>query len=209
MNEHKDDPFRDAWQSQIPNEEEKKQMSTLSRSNLEARASKFEQTIKWRNLREFIAAAIAFVGVTFFAITAPRWGMRLGFMELAIATVVITLRIQSHGQNVKRAREASSIESLVSHQATQLTRQIALLHNVWLWYLAPMALGFAIIDVDRFVGLGAKSALTLRTLAPSIAWIVLIAPSIAWMAVMVGVFLLNKRAEKKLQRELAALNESP
>ncbi len=88
--------------------------------------------------------------------------------------------------------------AFVSHYRTQLTRQIALLSRVPLWYVTPIALGVALRYADAFLELAQEGQ-------PPLAYVIVGAAALFSLAVFVGVLHINRVAVRKLRRQLDEL----
>jgi len=108
-----------------------------------ARASKFERTIRRRNLIEY--AAGAFVIVLFTASSAGaafkgEWLIALSMALTVIGAVIVLLGLRRRASNLDRRPE----DPCVLHLRRQYERQFEALRDVPKWYLGPLIPGLVL-----------------------------------------------------------------
>ncbi|HWF07406.1 MAG TPA: hypothetical protein VG297_03025 [Bryobacteraceae bacterium] len=176
------DPRR-LWQGQ---EVEK---VTLTVDEVRHRATRFERRIYGRNRREYVAAVLV---IAFF--TPQLWrthGWRLTPVVLLIAGTVYAM-FQLHRRGSARPVPADlGIRGSIECHRVELERQRDALHSVWHWYLLPfvpgLAAGLVVTEIDR--GINAR-------------WI---GTGVFFVVVLVGVWALNERGARKLDRKIQEL----
>jgi len=190
MNNHSTNPAQQIWQSQ-PVEGMK-----VSADVIRLRATKFEHKISRRNLRESIASlfVIAFFG--YFFVTSPGILLRItwALFIAGMIWIVIALRLKGTPKTMPAAMGSSSSMDFFR---SELERQRDLLRNVFPWYLAPLIPGYVALNV----------AYAFKFPGP-IRWTGLGLLDVFFVAVFVGVWYMNRRAARCLQRSIDELSEN-
>ena len=128
--------------------------------------TKFARTIQWRNVREYVAAAVVISVFTALAFgphgpRALRLTARVGCLLIVAATIFVAARLRSRGTPSPAPAADATTRDHLAHYRAELIRQRDLLASVPRWYLAPflpgMALFFAGVALDR-VADGASTA---------------------------------------------------
>jgi hypothetical protein len=111
---------------------------------VESRARSFDRTILWRNIREYVAAAI---GTVIFALFAANAGSRLeqaGYALVSASCLWIILFLWL----MQRSRQTPIPESSGAFYTRALLakydRQILLTRTAWAWYVLPPITGLVI-----------------------------------------------------------------
>ena len=194
MNEHPNNSTQQLWQSQ-PVEEIK-----MSADVLRQRAGKFENTIRWRNAREYVASLVALALFSYFFATAPRALLRTAFGLFIAGLLWVAIQLHRKGSARSMPVGADTLTSLRFYRA-ELERQRQAVNEVGSWYLAPMLPGLVMLNVARAVS------------APGpVTWISLALMNVLVAAMFFWIWKLNKRAAICLQRtidELAAGESQP
>ena len=116
---------------------------------LETRARKFDQTIFWRNVREYGASVIV-AGV--FALIAAHSKTRLEQVGNAIVSAG-ALWIIGFLWLMQRSKEAplpeSSGEAYKNALLSKYDRQILLLRTAWAWYVLPLSVGLVVSSLGN------------------------------------------------------------
>jgi hypothetical protein len=161
------------------------------RSIILKRTETFDRKIRWRNLRETIAAVAIAVFFTYIA-----WGQRNGLQRagsfiLVASALWIIYYIWRHGSD---PADPNPDQTLAGYQRALVRRcehQIRLLRNVKFWYLLPFYVGLLTGSVGMLKERAASGPLT---------WLDAIGP-IFYTLVFAGVWWLNEvYAVRKLQR---------
>jgi hypothetical protein len=161
------------------------------------RASRLRRAVRFSNTMELVAGT--FVVVVFVAMAAVPSFTRLPAMSrvgaalIACATIFVLTYLVLRSKEPEIRRDASTLACY----REDLERRHALLASVVRWYLAPfwpgIALFFAGILVDHW---GEPAAMRAGVFALVLA-----------VATNAGIWLLNRRAARKLASELASLPE--
>lgn len=143
--EHHDDDLRRLWQQQpLPNPESNQVEARKLMAQVEARAKKFERTIFWRNVREYVAGGI---GAAIFAMMAAKSQTRLEFAGNAIVSASalwIVLYMWLRQRWLRKPLPESDGEFYRHSLLAQYDRQISLLRTAWAWYALPITAGLVI-----------------------------------------------------------------
>jgi len=170
------------WQGQ---ETEK---MTITLDEIRFKATRFERRIHWRNMREYMAAAVV---VAIFAANAWRqhgWD-RLPPLLLIAGTLYSMFELSRRGANAMPAE--AGMTACLDFYRRELERQRDALRSVWRWYLLPLVPGLAAtLIVSRGIAV-AK----------------LIAIAALFALVLGGVWGVNQWAAKKLERKIRDLAE--
>lgn len=186
MNQNSDDELRRLWQS---NEPEKKMSNVISVSEIRERSSAFERKMRFRNIREYVAAAIVCVAFGWRAFHAHSWLEAASCVELVGAAIWITSALLKGG--AQDPGPNATLKQLLQFHRSQMDRQIKLLSRVLVWYLAPIGVGLVALLTADAMRLGATP--------------ILIGTMIAFVAIFALIAILNKRAAAKLEEKRAAL----
>jgi hypothetical protein len=185
MNQN-DDELRRLWQS---NEPEKKMNNVISLSEIREQSSTFERKMRFRNMREYVAASIIVVAFGWRAFHAHSWLESISCVELVGTAIWITSALLKPG--APDPGPNATLKQLLEYHSAQLDRQIKLLSRVMVWYLAPIAVGL--------VGLLTADALRLG-FTP-----VIVSTMVAFVVLFIAIAIVNKRAAAKLRNDRALL----
>ena len=164
----------------------------------QARTTRFERSIRCRNLLEYAAAAlvvVAFGALGVFFASEGMWALAATVAMTVAAAIFVVAKLHRDGSNQTRLPEASCRD----HLRSQLVRQRDLLRGVPKWYLAPFVPGL----------LGFYFFVT-ANVAELHGWQVAIEGVWFKLAATAGFFVfvgwLNLHAARRLDREIAALD---
>ena len=164
---------------------------TLSIAELRRRSRRLERLVGWRNLSEYIGAAIGVCGFSIGAWSAETGVIRAGALLLVIAPAFIAYQLYRRG-SVRRMPEALALTGSLQFHRSELERQRDLLRSVWLWYLLPWLPGAVVLSA----GLAAAHPERIPGMR-------IYLMSVALLAVAVA--LLNRRGASRIQAWLDAL----
>jgi hypothetical protein len=168
-----------------------------SRVNMEQvikQASSFQRTVRNRNLREYVAAAIIVVwaGVSLARMQAPLL-VHLGGVCSAIGAIFVVVSLRRRGHAAGDPPLAASTSEVMRWHRAQLLRQRDLLSSVPRWYLAPFVPGMVLIILGRWLEHPEQ-------------WPRMLAVSLSMVLVGVAVALLNRYGARKLNQRIVALD---
>jgi hypothetical protein len=188
-----DDPLKAAWLSQ-PVEPTK--MSTVE---LAVAAVRFEEKIRRRNQREYVAGAFLipiFAWILLFG--HQDWIAKASYILGILGVVFILWQLHLRTRPLSAPIKGSP-ENLLAFQRAELVRQRDALRAVPLWYLAPLTPCFVVMGVGRWIHPNPRIPLA-EDHARLIGGGVLIA------LIYGGVGLLNVLAARRLDREVGKID---
>jgi hypothetical protein len=191
------DPFddlRDLWLSAPPTPAPLPPLAELRR-----RATRLERRVRVRNALEWAACGLvaALFAPTIFDEKTSLL-LAAGHLVCVVSAAWIAVYLHRRGRHLERPPHDAPTLVFLAHHRRQLERQIALLKSVPRWYLAPLALGVALIYADRLIDL------VRRGFPPSAA--LSFAGGLALsVLVFVAVAIVNRRAAHRFADELAKL----
>lgn len=181
------DELKNLWQDQ---EVEKMEISV---EELRAKALKLHRRIRWRNLRELLAAAIVIASVTIQFIRVSATVPRISFGLVIAGTIYVVWQLQVRGSAMPIPAEMGR-ENGIAFYRRELERQRDLLRGIWKWYLGPLVPGLAL-----FVIWGIVTAPPVRRWFPE-------SYAVFCVALFWGIGRLNRRAACRLDRQIEELN---
>ena len=167
------------------------------------KATRFQRKVRFRNLREYVAAVFVLVTFSGYAWKASTWLSKAGPALIVMGTLYITFQIYTraaplqvpvHGPSGEGG--ANVTESCNQFYRRELERQRNLLRTVWQWYLGPLVPGLLVMLVDDFID---------ACVTGGVAIVASLSATLLTVLVFVGVWWLNAVGAKKLQREIDAL----
>lgn len=166
----------------------------MSAEAIRLRAGKFERRISRRNLRETIIAAgvIGFFGYSL--ATTPQILLRITWGLFIIGMIWMTINLYRKGTPKTMPGDMGS-SSCVEFFRSELERQRDLIENVWPWHLAPLVPGYLALNISYILG---PRRLVL--------WAGLSFINAVFIAAFVGVWKVNQKAARCLQRSIDDLN---
>jgi len=181
-------PVQELWQDQPV---EGIQMSV---EELRRRAGKFERTIYWRNVREYVGSLLAVGPLTYFFATTHDVLSRVSFGLFIAAMLWIVVQLHRKGSSKKLPSGVDTLTGLRFYRA-ELERQLEVLTSVWSWYLAPLVPGLVVYTIGQAVKVP-----RLRS------WAALALMNLVVAAAFVGIWKMNQKAARCLQRMIEELN---
>jgi len=166
---------------------------TMSVEVIRKRAAKFERKIRWRNVREYVAALIAAVPLGYFFVTARDVFARITFGLLIGGLAWMVVQLHRKGSVRSMPTEVSTLTSLQFYRA-ELERQREAVNTVWSWYLAPLIPGLLVYTVWSAI----------RSPRPS-AWLGLALLDAVIAGMFYVIWKMNVRAARCLQRMIDEL----
>jgi drug/metabolite transporter (DMT)-like permease len=154
-----------------------------------ARARKLRRRVRFRNLREYAAAAVAMVVFGLSTRSVPNPVMRIGAGLMIAGMLYVVYQLHKRGSS----REITG--DCLEYYRRELERQRDAVSSVWRWYLGPMIPGLLVIALGSLH----KSRSTGHT------WFVLVYLAVCGPA-FYGIGKLNQRAGRRLQRQIDELD---
>jgi hypothetical protein len=184
-------PVQEIWQSQ-PVEGIKMSVEELRR-----RSGKLEDRVRWRNIREYTASLIAAGAMVYFYMNSHDVASRVTFALFIAALLWIVIALHRIGSARRTPLDADTLTTQHFYVA-ELERQLAVVKNVFWWYLAPMIPGCIACTVSY-----------LMKPHHGAMWVGLVLMNAIFVVSFYSVWKLNMRAARCLKRminELSAAN---
>lgn len=179
---------KELWQSQAT------EGMRMSVEQIRSEAMRFERKIGQRNLREYVAALFV---ILFFAIEFVRMHdlmLRVGYGLIIAGTSYVIWHLLTKGAP-GRMREDAGRSSWIEFRRAELVRQRELLGSIWRWYIGPLIPGVIVVFIAAIrAAHAARHSLIIWT-----------ADAVFVVAVFLGIAWLNKKAERKLERQIEEL----
>ena len=166
----------------------------MSVEEIRKRATKFERRIRRMNQREIVAGVIGAGLFGYFMIVAKSDLFRIAYALFiaAILWIVMQLRRKSRVNTLPASMGAAS--SLQFFRA-ELERHRDVIRNVGPWYLAPMVPGYVMLTVAY-----------LAYFPQRVRWIGAGIFDVFVVLLFIGIWKMNVRAARSLQRKIDELN---
>lgn len=187
------DPLRDLWAGQQTG------AFSMPLEDIRRKASGFQKTIRWRNIREYAASVLVVAIFGWMAVIIPEPVVKAGCVLTVLGALYVCWKLHSLARAASAA-EMNAAESLVDFHRAELLRQRAALASVWRWYLLPFVPGALVFVLGVSLSPDNPAPLTVKlgVLAFAIA---------IEAAVFLAVWWLNAQAVKSLDAEITALEE--
>jgi hypothetical protein len=173
---------------------------TMSPDEMRARARALERSLRARNWREYIAAAVVIAAFGWYATlpepATPLWP--IANVAIILGTLVTVWKMRHLAP--RPLPPAAPTATLVIVYRAELVRQRDGLRKVWLWYIGPSAPGFVLWFIALWIG----DPEALRTTERAIA---LATAAGIWLCVSAGIIAVNLMAAAGLQRMIDAIDD--
>ena len=177
-------PVQKIWQEQ-PVEGVKMSVEEIRR-----RAGKFERRTVWRNRREIVACMIVSVLFAYFLATNHDGLFRMAYGLFIAGMIWVAVQLHRKG-SVNSLPAALGAASSLRFFRAELERQRDVVRNVWPWYLAPLVPGYVMLTIAYAV-----------SFPRPVRWLGVAAFDGFVVLVFLGVWKLNQRAARCLQRSI-------
>ena len=158
------------------------------------KTEKFDRTIRRRNMRETVAAAMVAIFFTYIAWGPPNGLVRAGSIILVAGALWIIYYMRRHGTEPPDPNPDQTLEGYQRALIRKYDHQIRLLRKVKFWYLAPMYVGLLTLSAAMLKERADKGTLTWAdAMYPAVYTVVFAA--IWWLNEVYGV--------RKLERQRA------
>lgn len=182
--------IKSLWQSQTAEKQ------PLSLGDVRHKAKKFQRKIWWRNGREYIVGLILLPILVRGIVTTESLFLRIGNSLLVAASLFVIYYLWTKGSSRSLPQDRVSENCLAFHRR-ELVRHRDLLRTVWKWYLGPFIPGILVIFAGAVAVVVDRGPSYMLRAAAGIIFVTFIFFGIGW---------LNKRAAKKLDEEIRALD---
>ena len=156
---NKPDELEQLWQTQpVGTEMEGEQMRQI----ILRKTEKFDRTIRWRNMREVLASAVAGIFFGYLTWKQANGVARLGSALVTGTMVWIIYYFWRHGSGPVDPNPDQSAAAFRSALISKIDHQIRLLRNVKFWYLLPMYVGLVVFSAGGIRDHAATGTLSWR-----------------------------------------------
>ena len=185
-----DDDVKQLWQAQpVP-------AAAYTEQQLRQRASRFQRSIGLRNAIETLAALLVIACFAHYIWLFPQPLIRLGSAMIIVAACVTIDQLYRRAARRALPGDAMALSCLDFHKA-ELARQRDALNTVWLWYIGPFVPGMIVFRWGVETQLAASAPFARGWLA-----------NLAVAVVLLAIVWLNRRAARKLQRQIDDLTHA-
>lgn len=200
MTHNDDSNISDLWQQNSG------QPPHFTPEELRARTSRFERTIRRRNLREYIAAAFVLGVFLYYAWIFPTLLLRVGCGLLIAGTAYVISQLHRRA-SARPAPANMGLQNCLGFQRSELARQRDALNAVWSWYLLPFLPGMAVflLGLFQFTKNVTEAAGRPFHVAAALAGFSIVVVCITAVFILIGV--LNYRAANRLQTQIDELDQ--
>ena len=186
MNDCSKQDMKRVWQDQELDSE------GISLDQICVKASRFQRSIWWRNLCEYVLTGVGVTPFAFYIWYFDTPLVRVGSALTIIGLLSGVIRVHRRGSAKTPPQDLGSTMCLKFHRQ-ELERQRDLLQGIWRWHILPVVPGLV---VGVFAG-----AMELAVPWSRLVRFVAIGGVVAWLLGS-----LNKRAARKLQAQSDALS---
>jgi hypothetical protein len=187
-----DNNMKQAWQSQTT---EGMRMSVVE---VQQHAGRFQRKIWWRNIREYAAAGVVVLFFGYRLMGTADLLVRIGMGLIICGTCYLTWQLHRRGSSRPLPTQAG-LSNFIEFQRRELVRQRDMLTNLWSWYLGPLLPGLVVM----IVAMGRANPAHRQDI-----WLLTAIYLGVILAVFLGIDRLNKRAARRLQRQIDELDEA-
>jgi len=192
MSDH--DPLQKLWTQQT------QEPFTMSLADVHLHAQRFQSRIRNRNMMEYVAAASVIAFFAWMIPTVPEPIVQVGAGLIVLGALYVCWKLYQLGRAATRSEMDAGAQSWAAFHRSELVRQREALRTVWSWYLAPFVPGMLVFL--------AGVSFTEANPAPLAARLTVFLAGAGLMAAVFAVIAwLNAQAVKKLDAEIAALDQ--
>jgi len=167
-------------------------LEPLPLAEVKLRATAFDRAIGKRNRREYIAAAFVTLIFGLYALILPGTLLKIGSLLVIAGSLVMVWQLARRTSRPDPAGEAADGRA---YYRAQLVTEERMLAYVGLWYIGPLLPGLALFMASLAGQFGSALGFAAFTAVPAL--------------VMLGVWLLNRRAAAMLREQIARLDAAP
>jgi hypothetical protein len=136
------DPIKTLWQTQS------KETEAMRLEDIVSKARAFQARVRRRNLINNIVAVPGIAAFAIFVYVFPGWMIKTGSLLCILAAVYSVW--QQHRQAAPRRLPEAPAAALVDFYRAELVRDRDAVGGNWLWGIAPMLPGLALIVLGRW-----------------------------------------------------------
>jgi hypothetical protein len=178
------------WQSQT------QEFDPMTLAAIHEKARTLQRKVGRRNTIEYVAGVFVVLGFLPAVLHRGSWMMQAGGALIIAATLLVIWELHRRG-SARPVPEAGA--PLMDFYRAELIRQRDALRSVGVWYLGPFAPGMTLLLAGRWF----QSHATRRSLGAD--HLVIALTGLMVIVVFVGVWLLNQRGARQLQRRIEDL----
>ncbi|MEH0168454.1 hypothetical protein [Roseateles microcysteis] len=178
-----EDKVSDLWKSQPL-----QPMQPVPPAEIQQRASAFQQRIRKRNRREYIAGTLVVPVFLAYAWIFPYWVTKVGALLTVLGTIVVMWQLHRRASS-RELPEALGASHVAFHRA-ELVRQRDAVRDVWLWYIGPIVPGFVVFMWGRQAELNVHHPVAYLIAA----------------LLMIAIAVVNRFAARRFQRQIDELD---
>jgi len=183
-----ENPVQKLWQDQ-PVEGMKMPVEEIRR-----RAGKFERKIRWRNRRETVGCVIVSGLFLYFLLGTQNGLFRISYGLFIAGMIWVAVQLQRKG-SVRNLPPTLGASNSLQFFRMELERQRDVVRNVWPWYLAPLVPGYLMLTIAYAI-----------SFPQPVRWIGVVAFDVFVVLLFLGIWKMNQRAARCLQRMIDELN---
>ena len=183
-----ENPVQKLWQEQPV---EGLQMSV---EEIRRRAGKFERRIVRRNRRETLGCILVSGLFAYFMIGNHDLLFRIAYGLFIAGMIWVAVQLQRKG-SIRNLPPTLGASTSLHFFRTELERQRDAVRNVWPWYLAPLVPGYLMLTIAYAIAF-----------PQPVRWIGVAAFDGFVVLIFVGVWKMNQRAARCLQKSIDELN---
>lgn len=185
------DPIVEAWQASVA------EAPLPALADLRSGVDRFHRMIVLRNRLEYGASVLVILCFGLYTFMLPSPIARIGAFMIVLGTLFVAWQLYRRASAIV-APAVEGARPLIAHQRAQLVRQRDALAKVWLWYLLPFAPGLGVMMFGPALARG-PAALLHMGWGDSLSMLFV-------AAVFAGIWWLNRRAARKLQKAIDELD---
>lgn len=193
MNREPPNNLQTLWQNQ-PIEP-----TQLSPEEIRVKAARFQRTVRYRNLREYIAAVVVIVLFSRYAWNANTWLAQVASALIVAGALYIMFQLYTRAASLRgpgAESGAETAESCARFHLRELERQRDMLRTIWRWYLGPLVPGVLVMFLNVFLAAWGKG---------SFAIVITLASALIPVLIFFAVWRFNAVGARKLQHEIDAI----
>jgi hypothetical protein len=180
-----EDPVKQAWQASV------EIAGAPPLDEVRKGANKFYRFVFWRNLVEYAACVIVVVSFAYYVFTLPMLLQRIGSAMIVAATFYVGWQLHRRASAVPP--ETAGVMPLYAFMRAQFVRHRDALRSIFWWYMLPFLPGLVLLLA------GSMYAPDTHPDGPG--WRDIVGVTVV-AAVFYGVWWLNQRAVRKLQKHI-------
>jgi hypothetical protein len=174
-----DQELKNIWQNSPQKEIIKFEKSKLL-IDLNNDLNKFEKSIKYRNIREVLAAIFVIVVFAYYAYLYTQPLAKIGATMICLAGAFIIFKLMQTQKYKSPVNLSLSMKDQLIETEVYVTKEMKLLDNILYWYLLPLSFGLLIFTMG---------------LNMSLQRLLIIVPG--FILLNVGIYIANKLTVKK------------